>query len=419
MAQELFRKSALEKLSSPEQLDQLFTMAGPKSWAALLALLGLLAVALLWGIFGSVPSKIAGQGILLKDGGVFEVVATGSGLLAEMAPLKSGGEVRKGQVIGRIAQPLLEQEIRLAEKSLEDARHERERVARFVEDDLRLQKQSLLQQRATQLQAANAKRELIASLEKSLASQEALRRDGVITQQRFEEAKQRLYAARQEWETIQNQLKQIEIQTLNLENQHRERMKSSDDHVFDAQDRLDRLKAKADVVGRVVSSYDGKVVEIMAAVGDMISEGKPLLSIQFGGKSLEVELYLPPHSEIKRVRPGTPVQISPNTAKREEYGFMLGRIVSVSEFPATPQGMMALLNNESLVRLLSQQGAPFAAHVELLPDAGTVSGYRWSSQAGARLEVSSGTLCSASVILRQQAPITLVIPLLKKFLGVD
>lgn len=419
MAQELFRKSALEKLSSPEQLDQLFTLAGPKSWIALAALMGMLSVVVLWGIFGTVPTKIAGQGILIRNGGVFDVVATGSGILKEMAPLKSGDEVRKDQVIGRIAQPLLAQEIQLAEKSVEDARRERDRVARFVEDDLRLQKQSLVQQRATQIQAAEAKRELIASLEKSLKSQEGLRQEGVITQQRFEESRQRLYGTRQELETIQNQLKQIEIQTLNLENQHRERMKSSDDHLFDTQDQLDRLKAKSNLVTQVVSPYDGKVVEVMATVGDMISEGRPLLSIQFGGKSLEAEIYLPPHSEIKRVRPNTPVQISPNTAKREEYGFMLGRVVSVSEFPATPQGMMALLNNESLVQLLSQQGAPFVAHVELVPDAHTVSGYQWSSQAGAGLDVSSGTLCTASVILRQQAPITLVIPLLKKFLGVD
>lgn len=419
MAQELFRKSALDKLASPEQLDQLFTLASPKSWVALLTLIGLLVVVLLWGIFGTVPTKIGGQGILIRNGGVFDVVATGSGILKEMPPLNSGDTVHKDQVIGRIAQPLLMQEIQLAEKSLSDARRERERVTRFVEDDLRLQKQSLLQQRATQVAAAAAKRELIASLEKSLNSQESLRRDGVITQQRYEESKQRLYGSQQELEAIQNQLKQIEIQTLNLENQHRERLKASDDQVFNAQDQLDRLKAKADLVTQVLSPYDGKVVEVMATVGDLISEGKPLLSIQFGSKALEAEIYLPPHSEIKRVRPGSPVQISPNTAKREEYGFMLGRVVSVSEFPATPQGMMALLNNESLVQMLSQQGAPFVAHVELLPDTKTISGYQWSSQAGAGLDVSSGTLCMASVILRQQAPITLVIPALKKFLGID
>jgi HlyD family secretion protein len=109
MAQELFRKSALEKLSSPEQLDQLFTLADPKSWVALAALMGMLAAVVLWGIFGTVPTKIGGQGILIRNGGVFDVVATGSGILKEMPPLKSGDEVRKDQVIGRIAQPLLAQ----------------------------------------------------------------------------------------------------------------------------------------------------------------------------------------------------------------------------------------------------------------------------------------------------------------------
>ena len=37
MAGQIFRKTALEKLSSPEQLDELMKITTPKGWVALIA----------------------------------------------------------------------------------------------------------------------------------------------------------------------------------------------------------------------------------------------------------------------------------------------------------------------------------------------------------------------------------------------
>ena len=74
----IFRKVALERLSSPEQLDQLMQVTNPQGWLALVGLCALLAAALLWGIFGSVPTETTGEGILLRQGGVSELVAAGT-----------------------------------------------------------------------------------------------------------------------------------------------------------------------------------------------------------------------------------------------------------------------------------------------------------------------------------------------------
>ena len=62
----LFRKVALERLSSPEQLDQLMRITSPVGWVALLALGVLLACGVLWGIWGSIPTKVKGSGILMR-----------------------------------------------------------------------------------------------------------------------------------------------------------------------------------------------------------------------------------------------------------------------------------------------------------------------------------------------------------------
>lgn len=61
----IFRKEALERLSSPEQLDQLMKIVTPRSLLPLLALGGLLGCALIWSIVGKIPVTTTGQGALV------------------------------------------------------------------------------------------------------------------------------------------------------------------------------------------------------------------------------------------------------------------------------------------------------------------------------------------------------------------
>ena len=54
----IFRKVALDRLSSPEQLDTLMRVITPKAWLALCPLLMLILGGTVWGWFGSLPDKI-------------------------------------------------------------------------------------------------------------------------------------------------------------------------------------------------------------------------------------------------------------------------------------------------------------------------------------------------------------------------
>jgi len=111
-------------------------------------------------------------------------------------------------------------------------------------------------------------------------------------------------------------------------------------------------------------------------------------------------------------------QIVPSTIKREEYGFMRGVVNFVADYPSTTQSMMLLLQNENLVRDLAGATPPIAIHVAL-QRADNFSGYRWSSAAGAPVKVASGTLCNAEIVVQSQRPLSLVIPVFRKSLGVD
>jgi HlyD family secretion protein len=94
-------------------------------------------------------------------------------------------------------------------------------------------------------------------------------------------------------------------------------------------------------------------------------------------------------------------------------------VVSVSEYPATSQGMLHTLGNEELVKAIAAQGASIELLIDLSVDDSTQSGFKWSSPQGPPVKINSGTLCYGSVKVREQRPFSLVIPALKKALSVD
>ncbi|MCU0512098.1 MAG: NHLP bacteriocin system secretion protein [Anaerolineae bacterium] len=102
MQNRLFRRSALERLSSPERLDLLMQVTSPQAWLALLGVLLLLVALVTWGFVGSIPVTVAGQGIFLRGGaGITSITAPTTGLLNDLY-VSPREQVESGQVIGRI-----------------------------------------------------------------------------------------------------------------------------------------------------------------------------------------------------------------------------------------------------------------------------------------------------------------------------
>jgi len=69
MENQLFRKSALDRISSPEQLNEYMKVAGPGVWFILAGLAVTFAAFFLWGITGSIPETVDVTGTTLAPGG--------------------------------------------------------------------------------------------------------------------------------------------------------------------------------------------------------------------------------------------------------------------------------------------------------------------------------------------------------------
>jgi HlyD family secretion protein len=417
MANPLFRETALQNLSSPEQLDQLIKITRPRAWLVLATLGFVLGVTLLWSVFGSLPSTLSGQGIIVRQGGTYNIVALGSGVIIDFEDFKTGQTIRKGQVLGRVTQPLLALQRDAAQGEVQRL----EKIQASISSEMALERparsRAARQQADIQRAAIRSREQLLASLKEKLAHQGELLADGLITRQRFEDSRQAIFAAEKDIGTAGNALQALDIQALTDQSAFDERTRQITAALTSARSRLADLSAQLELASNVVSTHDGLVVEVLVSKGDVVTVNQPVLSIEEPVRLLEALIYMPPQSEAKRILPGMTVQLSPVTARKERYGYLVGKVTSVSKYPSSEQGMQAVFNNPGLVRELTKQGPPIAVTVALIPDSGTQSGYRWSSSAASQLELSSGTLAAASFTIEVQKPISLVIPLFKQTVG--
>lgn len=270
MRSPLIRKQALEQISTPDELDRLMQVTGPKTWLALIALCTLVVGAVVWGFLGRIPVEVASQGgILLKRDSISEVVAQEPGVVSRVVA-RDGDAIKEGQVV-------------------------------------------------------------------------ALLQDG------------------------------------------------------------------GDETVTVKSFSDGTATEVLVEEGMVVDRGTQVAVIERGDEPLQAIMYVP-IDDGKRIKEGMRAHISPSTVASEEFGYMRGTVLRVSNFPPSEGHMMLLLENQNLVDSLRGDGDQLEVIVELERDPSAPSGFAWSSPRGPPAEIANGTPATAQFVLGEQRPADLVLP---------
>jgi HlyD family secretion protein len=411
----IFRKVALERLSSPEQLDQLMQVTDPKGWLALGALGFLLLASLVWGVFGSIPTEAQGEGILLRQGGVSSLVAAENGQVEEIL-VGVGDVIEKGQVVARLRQEELLRQIQDSRDKLADARAEYQDLVRYAAEQRQLRDRDLAQQRANLQRSIQALERQAELTRERIVSERDLLKDGLITKQTLLASEQKLNTDQDQLASARLELNGLELKRIEAEQQVDQQIQSREAEIRDLEIELRERQARLGEAARVVSAHNGRVLELLVDQGDVVSPGTPLFNLEVVSEDLMAVLFVPATAG-KRVQPGMPVRVSPSTVKREEFGSILGRVTWAAEYPSTSRGMVRLLGNEALVQKLMQEGPPIQINVALVRDPATPSGFRWSSSIGPNLRISGGTLATGAVVVREEAPIRLVIPKVRERVG--
>ncbi|MEO5815227.1 MAG: NHLP bacteriocin system secretion protein, partial [Gemmatimonadaceae bacterium] len=187
----------------------------------------------------------------------------------------------------------------------------------------------------------------------------------------------------------------------------------------DAKRELEVVEREVRESSEIVSPYTGRILEVLATQGSYVRGGDPIATLDLRGRSvkgLEAVVYVK-STDGKRLKPGMKIHLAPSTVRREEYGFLEGTVTFVSDFPATPRGMTRTLKNDKLVTSLAGNDAPYQVFADLTPDASTPSQYRWTSSKGPPVSIESGTMCTADILVREQRPIDMVVPILRRQVG--
>jgi HlyD family secretion protein len=382
---------------------------------SLVALTVVIVLAVIWSVVGSVPMQVRGEGILLRTGGMTQVVATSSGQVTGLT-VRAGDMVQRGQRLGNVAQPELLARLEDARAERFAAREQETALEQFQRVDSEQQTALFRSQRDEATRTIAEATELGRWYAERIRAEQILVNQGYAVEDKLFEARRGALneAARQE--TARKRLEEISI----AEAAWRNRALQDRTEARLTTERTERvvigLEQRLLATGAIVSLADGRVVEVLFAEGQLASAGAPILRLEPATGPLEALVYVPA-SEGKKIRPGMRVRIAPATVLPEEFGYIEGTVLSVSTFPASPDGMMRVLQNEALVSSLSASGTPFELFVQLARDTATVSGYRWTSGDGPALELFSGTPAIALITERAERPIVLVLPFLRRWLG--
>jgi len=414
---QIFRQAALDRLSSPEQLDRLVRVTDTAGWLALGTVAFLLTAIVGWGIWGKIPEQVDGKGILVSaDGRVLDAMSPSGGTIAKLL-VAQNAQVEKDQEIAIIEQNALRDEYKGAKETQQEREAEKRQIIDTFEREFGLKQKNFAEQAAAQRRIIAAAEQRAGYLKSTLDSRENLVAKGIIPRDKVEGIRTDYNKALQDASAARNRILELESEALTLKSEHAKEITRIDQQIADAVRSVREKENSLQRNGRVLAPASGRVVELKVFEGAVIQPGAPVASIATSGNALQAVVYIPT-KDGKRVLPGMTVRLAPSSVKKEEHGTIIGTVLRVSEFPVSKPGMLSSLQNERLVNEYSKDGAPYEARIDLEADTATVSGFKWTSGSGAGIAITSGTTVEAEVTVREKPPASLIIPFVRKHTGI-
>ncbi|MDR3623813.1 MAG: hypothetical protein P4L16_01595 [Chlamydiales bacterium] len=172
------------------------------------------------------------------------------------------------------------------------------------------------------------------------------------------------------------------------------------------------LKRKPSIVN-VYASNIGKVIEYDVTVGSVVGFGTP---IAWAHHALREDMLPVCHAYFRvkdgeQIKPGMQVKMALENVDTQTYGYLLGTVFDVSEFPASDLDLLQVLRNPQLISYI-KQGAPAVIAVLIHPilDPQEPSGYKWSSERGPNSYLKIGSICEVKIVTEDKRPISYLFP---------
>jgi HlyD family secretion protein len=237
-------------------------------------------------------------------------------------------------------------------------------------------------------------------------------------EQAAQDNQDKIAALQTELQQLDSKVKQLDSAAKRLTLSDLESTTARKNQLQELQSRIALLEVQLASNSQITSQYTGRLLELTVQAGQMLQPGLRLgsLEVEDASSTLVGVSYFPIKAG-KKIQPGMTIHVTPDTVERERFGSLLGKVTSVSTFPATREGIASLVGNSEVVTTLAAQGPVIEVAAALSPDPSTISGYQWSSSAGPAARITSGTTTMGRVVLEQRAPMTYILPILREASG--
>jgi HlyD family secretion protein len=403
MAENLFRKVSLERITSPEQLDKLLVIVKIKGWIALVCILGVTFAIILWSFFGSIPIAATGKGILLDPQGLRAIYSQAEGRVVQILT-QTGSEVKKGDNLIVMVNPIYEIQLReelhriaSIKRTISILEEERQFEIKMREEEYN-KKQQL-----DELILKNQKAKL-AILEKELATSS------------FEKKTDLEKEIIEQKTIIQAQLSTMSIFHTNLLlSETNQKLDDANMRLHLQQGNYDILKTKNDAL-TIKAPDKGRIIELDVELGRQITPRTPLLWIQTPvpeGEVLPFYAFIP-IDKGEKIQAGMLAQISFLAIDTQQYGQLLGRVKRVLPYAGSlSDQQLAGIPTRILKGYLEAETTSILVVIDPIIDRATPSGYKWTTPNGPPNKLDPGFIGTARIILEQKKPISYAFPVFK------
>lgn len=173
-------------------------------------------------------------------------------------------------------------------------------------------------------------------------------------------------------------------------------------------DVLTTVRVDNQTLRNVRSPVSGEVVYVFARPGRPTTLGEPLVILQ--PRTTKVARAFLPADQAELVRPGMQAWVSPSSAPRGQYGFIVGQVEHIAPAPVTREQLLATLGDNSALADYLLSTGPVQEITVTMNAADTRSGYEWTIGQGPDYVIASSTLADVAVVQTNRSVASWLVP---------
>lgn len=383
-----------------------------RSWIFLIfAALTSLAI-ILWIFFGSLSITIQGRGIIISKNGLTQIEAKVAGTVAGLR-IHPGEKVKKGDILLEIYDPQIELKLNSAKTRVQTVAKELSQLQKEIENERTAAQQALQAKIAATQFSISQLQDEIDFLNKKLVQHKGLLDQGLISGAQYHSEEHVLTQKKIDLEEKRSALNDLIAEA---KKEYRpEELRNKEQQLLSEEEQRDVLEILFNE-GVIVSPDDGTVLEVMVNTGDQVQAGKQLVWLEKHASQQEknrsiIYAYFPVESG-ERIKPQTQVEMTIPEVNYNEFGAIIGKVVSVSQYAVSKENIYNNIQNKSLVaNLIGTNEAVVEVIINPMTDPVHPGHFLWTSHKIPPFPVATGTVGVVDAPVEKVRPLYYIIPL--------